>query len=122
MQVDVSICVLLIFQKALDSIPHGKFWERLQQLGIPLHLQQVVKTMYTTIYAKVLINEDAHGELMSNSGVKQTCPFFLTLFSLYIDELETCMDETNTILRVHMWLPFFSILTMLFCSLNYDQA
>ena len=50
--------------------------------------------MYITIYAKVQINNDTHGEVMSNISVKQRCPYS-TLFNLYIDELETYLDEIS---------------------------
>ena len=33
---------------------------------------------------------------MSDIGVKQECPLYhVTLFGLYIDGLETCLDEIN---------------------------
>jgi hypothetical protein len=32
---------------------------------------------------------------MSNIGFKQGCPLSLTLFGLYIDELETYLDEID---------------------------
>jgi len=51
--------------------------------------------MYTTIYAKVRINGDTHGEVMSDIGVKQGCPLSSTLFGLYVDELETYLDEID---------------------------
>lgn len=36
-----------------------------------------------------------HGEVMSDIGVKQRCPLSLTLFSFYIDEHETYLDEID---------------------------
>ena len=51
--------------------------------------------MYTTICAKVRINDDTRGEVMSDIGVKQGCPLSPTLFGLYIDELETYLDEID---------------------------
>ena len=51
--------------------------------------------MYTTVYAKVRINGDTHGEVMSDIGVNQGCPLSPTLFVLYIDELETYLDEID---------------------------
>ena len=41
------------------------------------------------------INGDTHGEVMSDSGLKQGCPLSPTLFGLNIDELETYLDEIN---------------------------
>jgi hypothetical protein len=62
---------------------------------VPLHLQQVVEAMYTFLYAKILINGGTHGEVIFNIGVKQRCPLSPTLFGLYIDELETCLDKID---------------------------
>ena len=51
--------------------------------------------MYTIICAKVRINRDTHGEVMSKIGVKQVCPLSPTLFNLYIDELEMYLDKID---------------------------
>ena len=52
------------------------FGNALNVVGVPLYLQQVVKTMYSTIYAKIRINKDTHGEVMSDIGVNKDAPFF----------------------------------------------
>lgn len=58
-------------KKTFDTIMRGKLWKRLQRLGVPPHLQQAIKTMYTTFYTKVRINDDTHhSEVMSDIGVK----------------------------------------------------
>ena len=69
--------------KTFDKVPHDKLWERLQQLGAPLHLQQVVKAMYIA-FTKVRINGDTHGEKMLEIGVKQGCIPCPTLSGKYI--------------------------------------
>ena len=51
--------------------------------------------MYTAVFAKVQIYDNTRGELMSDIGDKQGCLISPTLFSLYIDELETYVDEIN---------------------------
>ena len=51
--------------------------------------------MYSTIYAKTRINEDTHGEVMSDIGVKQGCSLSPTMFSLYIDVLETYLKKID---------------------------
>ena len=78
---------------SFDTVPRGKCWEHFQIWErlqcVPLHLQQVVKAMYTTIYAKVQILWESHGGVMLDISVKQGCPLSTTLFGLYINELET---------------------------------
>lgn len=61
-------------------VQSNQVWEPLQRLGVPLHFKQVVKVMYTTICAKVQINDNTYDEVMSDIGVKQGCPLSPTLF------------------------------------------
>ena len=85
-------------RRAFDNVSHEKLWKCLQQLGVPPYLHPVVKAMYTALCAKVQINADTHGEVMSNIGIKQGCLLFPTLFGLYIDELETYLDKIHDLI------------------------
>ena len=80
--------------------------------------------MYTTICAKVRINDDTRGEVMSDIGVKQGCPLSPTLFGLHIDELETYLDkiDIDSPCLINTMVPFFFVLMMLFYSLDQEQA
>ena len=85
---------------------------------MPIHLQKVVKTLHTTIYAKVQINGDTHGEVMSNIGVEQGCPISPTLFGMYIDKFEkNIWTRSMGILCAYLiWQsPIFFMLTMIMC-------
>ena len=44
--------LILKKKKTFDTILCDKLWECLQWLGVAPHLQQVVKAMYTVVYAK----------------------------------------------------------------------
>ena len=76
-------------------VPCDNLWKHLQHLGVPLHLQQVVEVMYTVVYAKVQINGDTYGEVMSNFSVKEWCPLSPTLFNSYIDEFGTYLNKID---------------------------
>jgi hypothetical protein len=77
--------------------------------------------MYTTIYTKVWINNDTHGELMFDIGVMQGCPSPIVM---YIDEPKTYLDKIdkespclfNTVVAILRYM------TILFYSLNQVQA
>ena len=71
-----SLFMFCWLQKVSKTVSRDKLWEHLWRLGIPLHLQQAVKTMYTIFYAKIQINSDIHGKEMSDISVKQGYPFF----------------------------------------------
>lgn len=51
-------------QKAFDIVLCDKLWECLQCLGVPLHLEQDVKAMSTTICVKVQLNSDTHDKVI----------------------------------------------------------
>ena len=112
------------FKKIIDTIPHDKLCKLLQQLGVPPHLQQAIKTMYTTVYAKVQINGDTHREVLSDIGVKQGCSLSSTLFGLYIDQLETYLDEINKdfpcLFNTVVAIPL--MMMMLFYFLNQENS
>ena len=78
--------------------------------------------MTTIVYAKVRINDDTHGEGMSNIGVKQGCPLSPTIFGLNIEELVTYLDEINGDSSCLSNMAFFFMLTKLFYSLDQAQA
>ena len=58
--------------------------------------------MYTSIYRNIRIKDDMCRTVMSKIDVKQGCPLSPTLFSQYIDELETCLDENDGILCAYL--------------------
>lgn len=121
----MSLIPIWWFKKTLNTVPRLKLWQRLQWLGIPFHSQQVVKAMYTTVYAKIRPNIDTHGEVMSDIDFKQGHPFpthyptcaLMNLKHIYLDKFNMdsmCLFNTR--------LPFFFILMMLFCSLIMSTA
>ena len=72
-----------------------KLWKHLQRLGILLHFQQAVKTMYSIIYAKAWTNGDTHGVVMLHRCLKNDVHSLPPLFDLYTDEFEIYLDEIN---------------------------
>ena len=80
--------------------------------------------MCTTVYAKVWLNGNTHGEAMSDVFVRLEYPLSPTLSRLYIDELEHIWTILTGVLHVYStrWVPFSFMLTMLSCSLNQEQA
>lgn len=65
--------------------------KRLQDIGMPLHLQWAVYTLYEIIIGKVRAPRGISDSVTSNIGVKQGCPLSPTLFGLYIDEIQTTL-------------------------------
>ena len=101
-----------------------KLWEHLQQLGVPPDLHYAIKVVHIVVYIKIWTNGNTHDEVMSEIGVKQGCPLSPIIFNLYIDELETYLDEINGdyFCLFNAILIFFFVLMMWFYSLNHEHA
>ena len=101
-----------------------------QALGMPSTIRGTIsftigcKAMYITVYAKVQINGDTHGEIMFDIGVKQGCPLSPTLFSLYIVEFETHLDEIDgdSLCLFNTMVAILLYADDLFYSLDQEQA
>lgn len=63
-------------------VSRDKLWEQLQQKGIPLCLQQVLKSMYTTIMQNYKLTNDIHGEVKFEIGFEMS-PFPHVICLLY---------------------------------------
>ena len=122
-EVSIGRCLyscLLISRKTFDTVPCDKLGARLRRLGVPLHLQHVVKAMYTLTYAKVQIKWQ-HTWWSSTC----TCPIPPTLFGLYIDELDTYLDKIdevftcllNSVVAILLYVDYIFILSIYGASL-----
>jgi hypothetical protein len=79
--------------------------------------------MYTTIYAKIRMNMDKHGEAMSDI-LNKDVPFPPHYSAYTLMKLKHVWMRLSKILCVYLiqWLPFFSMLMMLLCCEKYDHA
>jgi hypothetical protein len=122
-EVSIGRCLypcLLISRKTFDTVPCDKLGARLQRLGVPLHLQHVVKAMYTITYTKVQINwQHTHGEV-----TRRHVPSLPHYLACTLMNLKHIWTRLRGVLRVYLtqWLPFFFMLAMFFYSLNLEQA
>ena len=88
-------CCFVDFRKAFDTVPRNNLWNRLEELKVPLELRAVVIRLYENVIARFTSNEGWSRDIKCNIGVKQGCLLSPTLFGIYIDKLEGCLEEAG---------------------------
>jgi hypothetical protein len=67
----------------------------LEDIRVPFKLRVVVILSYDRVGSKFRSNEGWLEEINCNIGVKQRFPLSTTLFGVYIDMLEDCLEEVG---------------------------
>lgn len=83
------------FRKIFNTVPKNNLWNRLEELKVPLELRVVAMMLYAKFIAKFKSTKGWSKDINCNIGVKQGCPLSPTLFGIYIDKLERCLEEAN---------------------------
>ena len=86
-------CCFVDFIKAFDTVPRNNMWNRLKELKVAFELRDVVIRLYGKVIMKFTNNEGWTLDINCNIGVKQGFPLSPTLFGIYIDKLEKCLEE-----------------------------
>ena len=92
-------CFFVDFRKSFDTVPRNKLWNRLEELKVPFELRVASIRLYENVIAKFKSNEGWSRDITCNIGVKQGCPLSPTLFGIYIDNIEGCLEEAVVLAR-----------------------
>jgi hypothetical protein len=90
-----SFCCFVDFRKAFYMVPRKNLWNRLEEINVPLELRVVAIRMYENVISKFKNTEGCSKDINCNIGVKQGCPLSPTLFGIYIDNLEECLEKED---------------------------
>jgi hypothetical protein len=91
------LCCFIDFRKYFDTVPRTNLWNRLEELKVPFELRVVAVRLYEKVIAKFRNTEGWSEEINCNIGVKQGCPLSPTLFGIYIDKLEDCLEDAGCV-------------------------
>jgi hypothetical protein len=72
-------------------------WNRLEEIKGPLELRATAIRMYENVIAKFKNIEGWSKGINCNIIVKQGCPLSPTLFGIYIDKLEDCLEKEGCV-------------------------
>ena len=120
-------CYFVDFREAFDTLPRNNLWNRLEELKVPFELKAFTIRLYENVIAKFKNNEGCTTYINYNIGVKQGFPLSTTLFGIYIDKLETSLEEeycNSTILDgivIVLLLYAADIVLMEMCPSDLDK-
>ncbi len=86
-------CCFVDFKKAFDLVPRDILWNVLKRRGMSGRVLTSLQSMYAADKACVFTKDGPSDLFDCSIGVKQGCPLSPLLFSLYLDELETLLEE-----------------------------
>jgi hypothetical protein len=91
------LCCFIDFRKSFDIVPRTNLWDRLEEIKVPFELRVAAIRLYENVISKFRNTEGWSEEINCNIGVKQGCPLSPTLFGIYIDKLEDCLEEAGCV-------------------------
>ena len=83
------------FRKDFDTIPRNNLWNRLDEIKVPFELRVAAIRLYENVITKFKSNEGWSKYIKCNIVVKQGFLLSPTLFGIYIDKLEGCLEEAG---------------------------
>ena len=86
-------CCFVDFRKAFDSVPREDLFQRLRDIGISTTFLTATMRLYESVLGRLREFGGLFEFIWSTNGVKQGCPLSPTLFGIYIDELESFLQE-----------------------------
>ena len=82
-------------EKAIDKIPHPFLIKTLQKVGIEgIHLN-IIKAMYDTTTANIILNGEKLKKFPLRKGTRQRCPLSPLLFNRVLEVLAKAIRELN---------------------------
>jgi hypothetical protein len=90
-------CCFFDFRKDFDMVPRKNLWTRLEEIKVCLKFRAAAIRIYENVIAKIKNIEGSSKEINCNIEVKQGCPLSPTLFGIYINKLEECLEKSGCV-------------------------
>lgn len=90
-------CAFIDYQKAFDTVERDALWMKLTKAGIKEHTKfySVIKNMYEDIKSCVFANGNRSDYFSNLIGVRQGENLSPVLFSLFVNDLESYLEQNN---------------------------
>ena len=100
-QKNIYFC-FIDYAKAFDCVDHNKLWKILKKMGIPDHLNCLLRNLYTGQEATVRTGHETTDWLQIGKGVCQGCILSPCLFNLYAEYImrNAGLEEAQTGIKI----------------------
>ena len=121
------LCFFVDFRMDFDMVPRNSLWNRLEEINVPFELRAVAISLYENVIVKLKSNEGWLKDIKCNIGVKQGCPLSPILFGIYIDKLESCLEEAGCVgmilagIVIILLLYAYDIILLARCPSDLDK-
>jgi len=88
--------------KAFDCVDHNKLWNILQEMGIPDHLNCLLRNLYAGQEATVRTEHGTTDWFQIGKGVRQGCILSPCLFNLYAEYImrNAELEEAQAVIKI----------------------
>lgn len=109
-------CSFIDFSAAFDSIWRAGLWQKLLKTGIEGKTLNVIKNMYSDIKSCVSLDGNVSEMFSSSRGVRQGENLSPILFSLYLNDLETCLSQSTDGININAAEHYLKLLVLLYAD------
>ena len=97
-----STSALLTMQKAVDCVAHNKLWKIFKEMGIPDHLNCLLRNLYAGQGATVRTRCETTDWFQIGKGVRQGCILSPCLFNVYAEYImqNARLDEAQVRIKI----------------------
>ena len=102
-EIQTNICFcFIIYAKVFDCVDHNKLWKILQEMGIPDHLNCLLRNLYADQEATVRTGHGTTDWFQIGTRVHQDCILSLYLFNLYAEYImqNAGLDEAQAGIKI----------------------
>ena len=90
------------YSKAFDCVDHPTLWNMMEEMGVPEHMVQVIRSLYTNQEAKLRTEYGDTESFSIGKGVRQGCVLSPNLFNLYSEYIMRQANLEELDIRVKM--------------------
>ena len=86
--------ISLDFQKAYDRVDRDFLYAVMRRLNFPGKFIGWIRKIYTGAQARIILNGKLGEPIAMGRGIRQGCPLALYLFTLYVEPLHVCLQNS----------------------------